>query len=219
MIARTWGMDRRLEAMLGHGQEMPTGGQVGSSAMAHKSNPIYAERMVALSNTIIGMLPAFTIADEWLEGDIAASAQRRRIWPELFRLAETLCNTWMDQLERWHPYVEDAMRQDLERHASEACTGAYLQYLVEQDIPRSRAHEAIMKAWRDLGRHATTKTFRMAVCNAAGIAWDTHDQPMQRLMNRVLTQPPGIAVQICRQVALRAGLTEQDLPRAGLAGR
>ena len=63
-IAQTWATDRRLESMLELGREGFGDGQVGSSAMPHKQNPRFSERICALASVTRSHLAAFAELDE-----------------------------------------------------------------------------------------------------------------------------------------------------------
>ena len=146
-IAQTWANDRRLEAFQGLGWEGSDQGQIGSSAMAHKTNPVLSERIVALTIVTRGYL--MTAADlagqEWLEGDVSGSAARRQWLPGIFRnIAEILIN-WADADWRW---VVDGhkMAMEVDQFQLELSTGAVLQHLVERGHSRDEAHWAIREA-------------------------------------------------------------------------
>ncbi len=60
--------------------------QVGSSAMAHKRNPMRAERINALARHVIVLAldPAITAASQWLERSLDDSANKRIAVPEAY---------------------------------------------------------------------------------------------------------------------------------------
>jgi adenylosuccinate lyase len=88
--AHKWGTDLRL---LAHRQEIDEpfeAGQVGSSAMAYKRNPMRAERMCSLARFLTGLpaVAAQTAATQWLERTLDDSAARRLYLPQAFLAAD-----------------------------------------------------------------------------------------------------------------------------------
>ena len=84
--------DLRLLAHFGEMGESKGKGQVGSSAMPHKINPIYSERVCGLSRLLISLCqnPAYTLATQWLERSLDDSANRRIVIPEAFLTADAI---------------------------------------------------------------------------------------------------------------------------------
>lgn len=90
--AHKWGSDLRL---LAHRQEVDEpfeSGQVGSSAMAYKRNPMRAERMCSLSRYLMGLpaMAAQTQATQWFERTLDDSAARRLYIPQGFLAADAI---------------------------------------------------------------------------------------------------------------------------------
>jgi len=143
-VAQTWATDRRLEAMLGLGNEARDPGQVGSSAMAHKTNPVLCERICSLASVTRSHYTGLAeIAGQgWLEGDVSTSAARRLLLPQLFSNVSAILINWRDAADRWEPDCK-RLSGELELHNQEVSTGALLHYLVESGVPRSEAHERL----------------------------------------------------------------------------
>lgn len=79
-------MDIRLMNLLREAGEPLADGQVGSSSMAHKVNPIRAEQITGLARVGLGYADMLQPLDLWLERDISNSAVERIAVPELWHL-------------------------------------------------------------------------------------------------------------------------------------
>ena len=82
--------DLRLLAHLGEVLEPSERGQVGSSAMAYKRNPMLAERIASLARLVSAFARAvdWTAATQWFERTLDDSAARRVAVPEAFLAAD-----------------------------------------------------------------------------------------------------------------------------------
>ena len=67
-------------------------GQIGSSAMAYKRNPMRSERIKSLSRHVISLAmdPAITASTQWLERTLDVSANKRICIPEAFLAVDSI---------------------------------------------------------------------------------------------------------------------------------
>ncbi len=92
--AHKFATDVRLLAHEGEFFEPFTDGQVGSSAMPYKRNPIYSERICGIARFAISLSqnPAYTTATQWLERSLDDSSNKRLAIPESFLSADAILN-------------------------------------------------------------------------------------------------------------------------------
>ena len=96
--AHKFANDLRLLAHLKQVEEPFEAGQIGSSAMAYKRNPMRAERMTGLARhlMILVMDPAMTAAEQWFERTLDDSSNKRLCVPEAFLTADVVLETWLN---------------------------------------------------------------------------------------------------------------------------
>lgn len=134
----------RLWAVLGHANEVRADQQVGSSAMPHKANPRYSERVCGLRVIAQGyasMLQSIA-GGMWFEGDVTTSSVRRVALPGLCHTVDAaLANTAyaLDRLQLDRTAIAD----DVRRHRVALSTGRILEACVAGGMDRARAHELI----------------------------------------------------------------------------
>ncbi len=143
-IAQTYATDRRLEAMLGLGAEAFINGQVGSSSMPHKRNPITAERICALAVVTRSHLGACAemAGMEWLEGDVSTSAARRLVLPGMIQTAQQLVQNWLTLVDGWEVNVGEIHRE-MQRWLPILASGALMQAAIEAGLGRDQAHQIL----------------------------------------------------------------------------
>jgi adenylosuccinate lyase len=117
--------DIRLLARLKEVREPLASGQVGSSAMPYKANPMRSERVTALARWLMNMAanPAQTAASQWLERTLDDSANRRMALPEAFLSADAILrvvHNVMDGLQVFPAMVRRNLAEELPLMASEA---------------------------------------------------------------------------------------------------
>ena len=90
--------DVRLLCHLKELDEPFASGQIGSSAMAYKRNPMRSERIASLSRYVICDLQntAVTASAQWLERTLDDSANRRLAIPEAFLAVDAILNLYIN---------------------------------------------------------------------------------------------------------------------------
>lgn len=109
--------DLRLMNLLGQASWPHSEGQIGSSAMPHKNNPIVAEQICGMAQLARGYASMLQPLDLWLERDISHSCVERVAVPDLWHvLLHTIKQTtWLlGRLEICEPFNE----MDLQNNAN-----------------------------------------------------------------------------------------------------
>ncbi len=137
--------DIRLLSHLKEVEEPFESGQIGSSAMAYKRNPMRSERIASLSRYVICDLQntAFTAASQWLERTLDDSANRRIAIPEAFLACDGILNLYANVVSglRLFPAV---MQKHLREELPFLATENILMYCVrEKGGDRQLLHEQI----------------------------------------------------------------------------
>lgn len=137
----------RLMTLQGLGFEYATAGQVGSSAMPHKRNPRFAERIMSLTSVMRGyqLMAAETATSQWFEGDVANSAARRIYLPGAFYALDGILAATYVVADGFAPDSQ-AVRDELRTHADELATGRLLAEAVAAGMSREVAHAKIRQA-------------------------------------------------------------------------
>jgi len=124
--------------------------QVGSSAMAHKKNPMRSERLCSLARFVIGQpnIAANTVVTQWLERTLDDSAIRRIAIPEAFLALDGVLNLFLNiasGLKANYKVIENRLMQELPFMATESI----LMECVKSGGDRQKYHELIRKySWQ-----------------------------------------------------------------------
>lgn len=96
--AHKFSNDIRLLQHLKEVEEPFEKGQIGSSAMAYKRNPMRSERMASLANYVISdaLNPALTAATQWFERTLDDSANKRISIPEGFLAVDGILDLYLN---------------------------------------------------------------------------------------------------------------------------
>lgn len=128
-------------------------GQIGSSAMAYKRNPMRSERMAALANYILAdtMNPAITASTQWFERTLDDSANKRIAVAEAFLAADGILDLYLnitDGLVVYPKVIEADLRKELPFMATENI----MMDAVKAGGDRQELHEAIRVHSMDAAR-------------------------------------------------------------------
>ncbi|MCL1963748.1 MAG: adenylosuccinate lyase [Firmicutes bacterium] len=136
--------DIRLLSHLKEVEEPFETGQIGSSAMAYKRNPMRSERIASLARyvTVDALNPALTASAQWLERTLDDSANRRIAIPEAFLAVDAILSLVINiagGLTVYQNMIEKHLREELPFMATENI----LMYCVKKGGDRQTLHERI----------------------------------------------------------------------------
>lgn len=136
--------DIRLLAHLKEVEEPFEKGQVGSSAMAYKRNPMRCERIASLSRYLMidALNPVLTASSQWFERTLDDSANKRISIPEGFLAADAILSLYINVVEGLVVYpkiIEKHLNDELPFMATENI----LMASVKKGGDRQKLHEAI----------------------------------------------------------------------------
>ena len=145
--AHKFSNDIRLLSHLKEADEPFEKGQIGSSAMAYKRNPMRSERIASLARYCICDLtnPAITAASQWLERTLDDSANRRIAIPEAFLCIDAILALYINVISGLRIYPK-MMEKHLNEELPFMATENILMYCVSRKGgDRQQLHEAIRR--------------------------------------------------------------------------
>ena len=142
--AHKFSNDIRLLQNLKEVEEPFEKGQIGSSAMAYKRNPMRSERMASLANYVIAdtLNPAIVAATQWFERTLDDSANKRISIPEAFLAIDGILDLYLnitDGLVVYPKVIESHLMKELPFMATETI----LMDAVKAGGDRQELHEHI----------------------------------------------------------------------------
>jgi adenylosuccinate lyase len=145
--AHKFATDLRLLSNRRELEEPFEAGQIGSSAMPWKRNPMRSERICSLARLVISHLDntAHTAANQWLERTLDDSANRRIVIAEMFLATDAILNLFLDVASGLlvHPaVVQRNLMAELPFLASEAL----MMEAVKAGADRQDVHEEVRQA-------------------------------------------------------------------------
>ena len=138
--------DIRLMSHLKEFDEPFEAGQIGSSAMAYKRNPMRSERIASLSRYIIADIinPAVTASAQWFERTLDDSANKRISVPEAFLATDAVLSLVINVISGGTVYP-NVIRKHLMEELPFMATENILMYCVKNGGDRQALHEAIRR--------------------------------------------------------------------------
>ncbi len=145
--AAKFSSDIRLLSHLKELDEPFEDGQIGSSAMAYKRNPMRSERIASLSRYVICDLQnaAVTASAQWFERTLDDSANRRISIPEAFLATDGVLNLYINVARGMRVYPA-VIKKNLDAELPFMATENILMYCVKnKGGDRQTLHEAIRR--------------------------------------------------------------------------
>lgn len=136
--------DIRLLSHLKEFDEPFESGQIGSSAMAYKRNPMRSERIASLSRYIMAdvLNPAITASAQWFERTLDDSANKRISVPEAFLATDAVLSLMINVISGGTVYP-NVIKKHLNEELPFMATENILMYCVKKGGDRQQLHEAI----------------------------------------------------------------------------
>jgi len=138
--------DIRLLSHLKEIDEPFESGQVGSSAMAYKRNPMRSERIASLARYVMvdALNPALTASSQWLERTLDDSANKRISTPEAFLAVDSIL-TLMINVAAGMTVYPHMVAKHLSEELPFIATENILMFCVKKGGDRQELHEAIRR--------------------------------------------------------------------------
>ncbi|MCL2194618.1 MAG: adenylosuccinate lyase [Oscillospiraceae bacterium] len=142
--AHKFSNDIRLLSHLKEADEPFESGQVGSSAMAYKRNPMRSERIASLARYVMvdALNPALTASAQWLERTLDDSANRRIAIPEAFLAVDAMLSLVINIVQGLAVYPK-VMQKHLQEELPFMATENILMHGVKRGGDRQQLHERI----------------------------------------------------------------------------
>ena len=136
--------DIRLMSHLKEFDEPFESGQIGSSAMAYKRNPMRSERIASLSRYIMTdvLNPAITASAQWFERTLDDSANKRISVPEAFLATDAVLSLLINVISGGTVYP-NVIKKHLLEELPFMATENIMMYCVKKGGDRQALHEAI----------------------------------------------------------------------------
>jgi adenylosuccinate lyase len=156
--AHKFSNDIRLLQHLKEIEEPFEKGQIGSSAMAYKRNPMRSERIASLSRYVLAdvMNPAITSATQWFERTLDDSANKRISIPEAFLAVDGILDIYLnvvDGLVVYPKVIEKHLAAELPFMATENI----MMDAVKAGGDRQELHEKIRILSMEAGKNVKEK--------------------------------------------------------------
>lgn len=145
--------DLRLLQHLKELEEPFEKGQIGSSAMAYKRNPMRSERIASLANYVISdsLNPAITAATQWFERTLDDSANKRISIPEAFLAVDGILDLYLNVVDGLVVYPK-VIHAHLMKELPFMATETILMDAVKRGGDRQELHERIRIHSMEAGR-------------------------------------------------------------------
>jgi len=156
-------------------------GQIGSSAVPVKRNPVKSERVTSLSKLLRSQISvAFENIPLWHERDLSNSANERFILPTSSILIDEMLETMIRILSELH-INEDRIRQNLEFTRGQIFAEFVLDELIKKGVPRFEAYRDIQRVAFTCSEEGTD--FRDAVNNDSAISSHLTEEEIENIFS------------------------------------